>query len=42
MVPGVTAPQDVLKVFSESEFRVESDSEKFQLRIELEPLAVQF
>ena len=42
MVPGVAAPQDVLKVFFESVFRVKSDSQKFHLRIEFEPLAVQF
>ena len=42
MVPGIVVPQDVLKVFFESQFRVKSDSYKLHLRIELEPLAVQF
>ena len=42
MVPGVSAPQDVLKVFFESQFRVKSDSYKLHLRIEFEPLAIKF
>ena len=42
MLPGVAASQDFLKVFLESEFRVESDSQKFHLRIDFESLAIQF
>ena len=38
MVPGVAAPQDFLKVFLECEFRVQSDTYKFHLRIAFEPL----
>ena len=33
MVPGVTAPQDFLKVLLQCEFRVESDTWEFHLRI---------
>ena len=36
VIPGVTAPQDFLKVFLESECGVESDSQKFNLRTDFE------
>ena len=42
MLPGVAASQDFLKVFLESEFRVESDSQKLHLGIDFESLAIQF
>ena len=42
MVPGVAAPQDFFKVFMESELGVESDSQKFHLMINFEPLTIKF
>ena len=42
MVPGIAAAQDILKVFFKSEFGVEGDSWKFNLRIDFKSLAVQF
>ena len=37
MVPGVAAPQDILKVLFKGELGVESDSYKFHLRIDFKP-----
>ena len=42
MVPGVAVPQDFLKMLLECDIRVESDALKFQLRINFEPLTIQF
>ena len=42
IVPGVAVPQDFLKVLLECEFRVKSDTQKFHLMMDFEPLAIQF
>ena len=42
VIHDVAAPKDFLKVFLENEFGVESDSWKFHVRIDFEPLTIQF
>ena len=42
MVSGVAAPQDFLKVLLQCEFRIESNTQKFHLRIDFEPIDIQF
>ena len=42
MVHGVAVSQVFLKVLLECQFRTESDTQKFHLRIDFEPLSIQF
>ena len=42
MVPGIAAVQEVLEALFESELGVESDTQKFHLRIDFQSLAIKF